>query len=65
MGRMWGSSCFMSPEEFAFGSAIDEITNVYLMGATAFALFGGERDRSKKMAIGRRSVQGGAERGQQ
>ena len=39
MGRMWGSSRFMSPEEFELGVAIDEITNVYLMGATAFALF--------------------------
>jgi serine/threonine-protein kinase len=46
MGRMWGSSCFMSPEEITLGAAIDEITNVYLMGATAFALFGGEKDRS-------------------
>jgi aminoglycoside phosphotransferase (APT) family kinase protein len=41
MGRMWGSSRFMSPEEFELGATIDEITNVYLMGATAFALFGG------------------------
>jgi len=40
MGRMWGSSRFMSPEEFEKGAVIDEITNVYLMGATAFALFG-------------------------
>jgi aminoglycoside phosphotransferase (APT) family kinase protein len=40
MGRMWGSSRFMSPEEFELGATIDEITNVYLMGATAFALFG-------------------------
>jgi len=39
MGRMWGSSRFMSPEEFELGAVIDEITNVYLMGATAFALF--------------------------
>ncbi len=39
MGRMWGSSRFMSPEEFEQGSMIDEVTNVYLMGATAFALF--------------------------
>jgi serine/threonine-protein kinase len=39
MGRMWGSSRFMSPEEFELGAAIDEITNVYLMGATAFVLF--------------------------
>ncbi|MBI2850123.1 MAG: serine/threonine protein kinase [Chloroflexi bacterium] len=46
MGRMWGSSRFMSPEEFIAGSGIDEITNVFLMGATAFALLGGELDRS-------------------
>ncbi len=46
MGRMWGSSRFMSPEEFTLGATIDEVTNVYLMGATAFALFGGEEDRS-------------------
>lgn len=39
MGRMWGSSRFMSPEEFELGAEINEITNVYLMGATAFALF--------------------------
>lgn len=45
-GRMWGSSRFMSPEEFTLGAEIDEITNVYCMGATAFALFGGETDRS-------------------
>jgi serine/threonine protein kinase len=47
MGRMWGSSRFMAPEEFQEGAAIDEITNVYGMGATAFALFGGEKDRSR------------------
>ena len=35
----WGSSHFMSPEEFSLGAVIDEITNVYAMGATAFALF--------------------------
>ena len=40
VGRMWGSSRFMSPEEFELGAVIDEVTNVYLMGATAFALFG-------------------------
>jgi serine/threonine-protein kinase len=39
VGRMWGSSRFMSPEEFTLGAAIDEITNVYTMGATAFSLF--------------------------
>ena len=45
MGRMWGSSRFMSPEEYELGAVIDEITNVYTMGATAFALFGDEHDR--------------------
>lgn len=40
MGRMWGSSLFQSPEEFRLGAVIDEITNVYTVGATAFALFG-------------------------
>ena len=48
MGRMWGSSRFMSPEEFTLGAEIDEITTVFLMGATAFALFGGELDRSRE-----------------
>lgn len=46
VGRMWGSSSFMSPEEFTLGAAIDERTNVYLMGATAFALFGMGQERS-------------------
>lgn len=40
MGRMWGSSLFMAPEEFELGAAIDEITNVYTLGAMAFSLFG-------------------------
>ena len=41
MGRMWGSLKFMAPEELARGAVIDEVTNVYAMGAMAFALFGG------------------------
>ena len=45
MGRMWGSSRFMSPEEFTLGAELDEVTNVYTMGAAAFALFGDETDR--------------------
>ena len=40
MGRMWGSSRFQAPEEFQLGAVIDEITNVYTVGTTAFALFG-------------------------
>lgn len=39
MGRLWGSSRYMSPEEYQKGAAIDEITNVYTLGAMAFALF--------------------------
>ena len=46
MGRLWGSSRFMSPEEFLFGAVIDERTNVFNMGAIAFGLIGGELDRS-------------------
>jgi len=45
MGRMWGSSKFMSPEEFTLGAVIDEVTNVYAMGATAFSLLANS-DRS-------------------
>lgn len=45
MGRLWGSTRYMSPEEFTLGAAIDEVTNVYTMGATAFSLFAGA-DRS-------------------
>ena len=47
MGRMWGSSIFMSPEEFELGAQLDERTNVYTLGAMAFALFGGF-DRAKE-----------------
>lgn len=41
MGRMWGSSRFMSPEEYQLGAEIDEATNVYTAGAMAFALLSG------------------------
>ena len=47
MGRMWGSSLFQSPEEFQLGAVIDEITNVYTLGAMAFALFG-EYNRTRE-----------------
>ncbi|QNO14162.1 hypothetical protein HYG86_04940 [Alkalicella caledoniensis] len=46
VGRMWGSGRFMSPEEYEKGSVIDEITNVYLMGATAFVLLGNAVEKS-------------------
>jgi serine/threonine-protein kinase len=38
MGRMFGSSRFMSPEEFTLGAPIDARSNVFTMGRTA-ALF--------------------------
>jgi serine/threonine-protein kinase len=46
MGRLWGSSRFMSPEEFVLGSEINSQTNVFTMGAIAFGFLGGELDRS-------------------
>ncbi|WIY63454.1 serine/threonine protein kinase [Bacillus arachidis] len=46
MGRLWGSSRFMSPEEFELGAVIDEKTNVFNMGATAFVLLGGGRNHT-------------------
>lgn len=51
-GRMWGSSRFMAPEEFESGAAIDEVTNVYLMGATAFALFSDYDKTFEKWPLG-------------
>ncbi|MGH9754027.1 MAG: serine/threonine protein kinase [Blastocatellia bacterium] len=35
MGRMFGSTRFMAPEEFEPGALIDERTNVFVMGRTA------------------------------
>jgi serine/threonine-protein kinase len=35
MGRMFGSTRFMAPEEFELGAQIDEQTNVFTMGRTA------------------------------
>ncbi|WP_248926235.1 serine/threonine protein kinase [Paenibacillus hamazuiensis] len=46
VGRLWGSSRFMAPEEFEMGAVIDRRTNVYNMGAAAFEFVGGGRDRS-------------------
>jgi len=49
IGRMWGSSRFMSPEEFELGAPIDWVTNVFNMGAAAFVLVGGARDRAREL----------------
>jgi serine/threonine-protein kinase len=46
MGRMWGSSRFMSPEEYRKGDVIDEVTNVFTMGAVAFEILGDNHNRT-------------------
>lgn len=51
MGRMWGSSVFMSPEEFEKGAVLDEITNVYTLGAMAFSLFGNYKRDSENWQL--------------
>ena len=52
MGRMWGSSRFQSPEEYQLGADISEVTNVYTLGATAFALFGEYNRTREKWQLG-------------
>jgi serine/threonine-protein kinase len=48
MGRMFGSSRFMAPEEFELGALIDERTNVFVMGRTAAVFLGdASLDRAK------------------
>lgn len=47
MGHMWGSSRFQSPEEYQLGAVLDEVTNVYTLGAAAFELLSaGNRTRA-------------------
>ena len=47
MGRLFGSSRYMAPEEFERGALIDERTNVFTMGRTAANLLSdGTLDRS-------------------
>lgn len=38
MGRMFGSTRFIAPEELQLGALIDERTNVFVMGRTALVL---------------------------
>ncbi|WP_100010534.1 protein kinase domain-containing protein [Lentibacillus sediminis] len=44
--NFWGSTRYKSPEEYELGSPIDSVTNVFNLGAIAFGLLGGEKDRS-------------------
>jgi serine/threonine protein kinase len=41
MGRMFGSTRFMAPEEFELGALIDERSNVFVMGRTALVFLSG------------------------
>ena len=43
-GRLYGSSRFMAPEEFQKGARIDERTNVFVLGRTAFVLLANSSD---------------------
>jgi len=44
---IWNTDCeWYPPEQFIDGAEIDEVSCVYIMGATAFALFGNGRNRS-------------------
>ena len=44
VGRLFGSSRFMAPEEFQRGEPIDQTTNVFTLGRTAFVLLGDASD---------------------
>ena len=43
-GRLYGSLRFMAPEEFQKGARIDERTNVFMLGRTAFVLLANSSD---------------------
>ncbi len=53
MGRMFGSTRFMAPEEFERGAVIDELTTVFLMGRTILELLSENSDH--------RTFRGGSE----
>lgn len=43
-GRLYGSRRFMAPEEFQKGERIDEKTNIFMLGRTAFVLLANSSD---------------------
>lgn len=51
-GRMFGSSRFMSPEEFELHAPLTESTTVFNLGALAFEVFGDNMDRRKSAWYG-------------
>jgi serine/threonine-protein kinase len=52
MGRMWGSTRFMSPEEYQLGAPIDEVTNVFALGALAHTFLGEDETKSREAWVG-------------
>lgn len=52
MGRMWGSTRFMSPEEHRFGAPIDQVTNVFALGALAHTFLGDDATKSREAWVG-------------
>lgn len=52
MGRMWGSTRFMSPEEYRLGAPIDEVTNVFALGALAHTFLGDDAMKSREAWVG-------------
>lgn len=52
MGRMWGSTRFMSPEEYRLGAPIDEVTNVFALGALAHTFLGDDATKSRDAWVG-------------
>jgi serine/threonine-protein kinase len=52
MGRMWGSTRFMSPEEYQLGCLIDEVTNVFALGALAHTFLGDDASKARRAWVG-------------
>jgi serine/threonine-protein kinase len=48
MGRMFGSTRFMAPEQHTLGALIDDSTTAYVMARTAFVLLGDTNFRGTK-----------------
>jgi len=50
-GQAIGDPAIMSPEEIRIAGLVDEISNVYTMGATAFVFFAEEQQSNKKWTL--------------
>lgn len=53
MGRMFGSTRFMAPEEFEMGARIDERTTVFNLGRAAFVFLGERGTATERTAATR------------